>query len=94
MTSDDALFLAEMDGVAPLAESHLRVRAEGPGPLLANWRGGRGEYKEGQQYPHLEVPPSTPSMKSPSSETGCKPGCTENSAWAAILKRPPLISTA
>jgi DNA-nicking Smr family endonuclease len=36
MTSDDALFLAEMDGVAPLAESHLRVRAESPeAPSLA-----------------------------------------------------------
>lgn len=29
MTSDDALFLAEMDGVAPLSEHHQRIRSEG-----------------------------------------------------------------
>ena len=86
MTSDDALFLAEMDGVAPLAESHLRVRAESPeAPSLAQLaRRQAGEYREGQQYPHPWKCPSTPSMKSPSSETGCKPGCTENSAWAIL----------
>ena len=64
MTSDDALFLAEMDGVAPLAESHLRVRAESPeAPSLAQLarrQAAANTGKDGNTLTLGEVPPVDP----------------------------------
>ena len=64
MTSDDALFLAEMDGVAPLAESHLRVRAESPeAPSLAQLARRQAAANTGKDSNTLtlgEVPPVDP----------------------------------
>ena len=64
MTSDDALFLAEMDGVAPLAESHLRVRAESPeAPSLAQLARRQAAANTGKESNTLtlgEVPPVDP----------------------------------
>lgn len=64
MTSDDALFLAEMDGVAPLAESHLRVRAESPeAPSLAQLARRQAAVNTGKDSNTLtlgEVPPVDP----------------------------------
>ena len=64
MTSDDALFLAEMDGVAPLAESHLRVRAESPeAPSLAQLARRQAAANTGKDSNTLtlgEVPPRRP----------------------------------
>lgn len=64
MTSDDALFLAEMDGVAPLAESHLRVRAESPeapSPAqLARRQAAANTVKENNTLTLGEVPPVDP----------------------------------
>ena len=64
MTSDDALFLAEMDGVAPLAESHLRVRAESPeAPSLAQLARRQAAASTGKDSNTLtlgEVPPVDP----------------------------------
>jgi DNA-nicking Smr family endonuclease len=64
MTSDDALFLAEMDGVAPLAESHLRVRAESPeAPSLAQLarrQAAANAAKDNNTLTLGEVPPVDP----------------------------------
>ena len=64
MTSDDALFLAEMDGVAPLAESHLRVRAESPeAPSLAQLarrQAAANTAKDNNTLTLGEVPPVDP----------------------------------
>jgi len=64
MTSDDALFLAEMDGVAPLAESHLRVRAESPeAPSLAQLarrQAAANSAKDNNTLTLGEVPPVDP----------------------------------
>jgi len=64
MTSDDALFLAEMDGVAPLAESHLRVRAESPeAPSLAQLarrQAAANMAKDNNTLTLGEVPPVDP----------------------------------
>jgi DNA-nicking Smr family endonuclease len=64
MTSDDALFLAEMDGVAPLAEGHLRVRAESPeAPSLAQLARRQAAANTGKDSNTLtlgEVPPVDP----------------------------------
>jgi len=64
MTSDDALFLAEMDGVAPLAESHLRVRAESPeAPSLAQLarrQAAANTAKDNNTLTLGEVPPDDP----------------------------------
>ncbi len=64
MTSDDALFLAEMDGVAPLAESHLRVRAESPeAPSLAQLarrQAAANTVKDNNTLTLGEVPPVDP----------------------------------
>ena len=64
MTSDDALFLAEMDGVAPLAESHLRVRAENPeAPSLAQLarrQAAANTAKDNNTLTLGEVPPVDP----------------------------------
>ena len=64
MTSDDALFLAEMDGVAPLAESHLRVRAESPeAPSLAQLarrQAAANTAKDNNTLTLGEVPPIDP----------------------------------
>jgi DNA-nicking Smr family endonuclease len=64
MTSDDALFLAEMDGVAPLAESHLRVRAESPeAPSLAQLarrQAASNAAKDNNTLTLGEVPPVDP----------------------------------
>ena len=64
MSSDDALFLAEMDGVAPLAESHLRVRAESPeAPSLAQLARRQAAANTGKDSNTLtlgEVPPVDP----------------------------------
>lgn len=64
MTSDDALFLAEMDGVAPLAASHLRVRAESPeAPSLAQLarrEAAANTAKDNNTLTLGEVPPVDP----------------------------------
>ena len=64
MTSDDALFLAEMNGVAPLAESHLRVRAESPeAPSLAQLarrQAAANTAKDNNTLTLGEVPPIDP----------------------------------
>ena len=64
MTSDDALFLAEMNGVAPLAESHLRVRAESPeAPSLAQLarrQAAANTAKDNNTLTLGEVPPVDP----------------------------------
>lgn len=64
MTSDDALFLAEMDGVAPLAATHLRVRAESPeAPSLAQLarrQAAANTAKDNNTLTLGEVPPVDP----------------------------------
>lgn len=64
MTSDDALFLAEMDGVAPLAASHLRVRAESPDApslaQLARRQAAANTAKDSNTLTLGEVPPVDP----------------------------------